>query len=261
MSDVYGAASPIADRLAEAAESVGVKRPLLRQSDAPARSGVFQLRRCRLHLLGTEGASKMLRVGLTGSIAVGKSRVLTLLNSFGCITLDADQLTHDLLSSGSSVAREVVDVFGTTICDSTGTIDRRKLAAIIFADPSRRTRLNSIIHPCIREAIEEWFPAAARQNPNGIAVVDAALIIEAGCRHEYDRLIVVFCDERDQLARVIARDGLSRDEALQRLNAQLSSEEKRKHADFEIDTSGPPEATETQVRAVFEKLRTIQSQC
>ncbi|MBI4469114.1 MAG: dephospho-CoA kinase [Acidobacteria bacterium] len=199
----------------------------------------------------------MLKVGLTGSIAVGKSHVLALLGERGCMILDADHIAHDAILPPSEAYRELVEAFGPGILGAGGRIERARLGAIVFADAEKRARLNAIVHPRVRETIEQSLAAFAATNPGGIAVVDAALIIEAGMREAFDRLIVVYCDPQEQRRRVMARDRISAQEAERRIGAQLSSDQKRRYADYEIDTTDAYEATRAQVIKTYQQLQTL----
>lgn len=199
----------------------------------------------------------MLRVGLTGSIAVGKSGVLSEFRALGCLTIDADQVAHEVIMPPSRAYHQIVDAFGREVLDRSGEIDRARLGARVFDDREKLTRLNAIVHPRVREAIERRLHDLAASHPDRITVIDGALIIEAGHRHDYDRLVVVFCDPEEQLRRVMARGSLNREEAVRRVNAQLSSDEKRKYADFEIDTSGTSDQTRAKVAEIYQRLKGV----
>src|SRR6266545_7231728 len=179
----------------------------------------------------------MLRVGLTGSIGVGKSFVSGVLVELGCRVLDADEIAREVVAPGSPALREVVGAFGAEILQSDGTLDRSKLGALVFADPDKRVSLNSILHPYIIAQQDQQLRKWETEEPNGIAVVDAALMIESGGFKRFDKLIVVHCRPEVQLERVMARNGLSREEAERRISAQLPQEDKKSFADYLIDTS------------------------
>ena len=199
----------------------------------------------------------MLRVGLTGSIAVGKSFVSDVLAELGCRRLDADQTARAVVAPGSPGLARVVEQFGADVLTSDGSLDRAKLGALVFADSDQRTLLNSILHPYIiaqqDEQLREWETA----DPNGIAVVDAALMIESGGYKRFDKLIVVHCRAEVQLERLMIRDGLSRSDAEQRIAAQMPQEEKLKFADYRIDTSDGFAAARGQTIEVFAKLNEL----
>jgi dephospho-CoA kinase len=197
----------------------------------------------------------MLKVGLTGSIAVGKSNVLAVLAELGCVTFDADKIAHAVMEPGRRAHTEIVGDFGAGVLKPDGRIDRVKLGAIVFADSERRKRLNEIVHPRVIEEQNRLLAEAESANPYGIAVIDAALMIESGGAKRFDKLIVVFCDRESQVSRLMARNGIGRDEAELRIAAQMSSDEKRRFADYEIDTSGTLEETRWLVVSVYDDLR------
>ena len=199
----------------------------------------------------------MLKVGLTGSIAVGKSFVLKSLSELGCYTLDADKIAREVVAPNMPGLKAVAEVFGKDILKNDATIDRAKLGAIVFADEGKRLRLNSILHPFIIAEQDQRVRDWEQRDPKGVAVVDAALMIESGGYRRFDKLIVVHCRPEVQLARLIARDGISIEEAEKRIAAQLSQEEKKKHADFLIDTSEGFEATRARTKEVFAALKSV----
>ncbi len=197
----------------------------------------------------------MLRVGLTGSIGVGKTFVTGLLAELGCHVIDADDLAREVVALGSPALRKVVSEFGPGVLQSDGTLDRAKLGAIVFADSAKRQLLNSILHPYIIAEQDQRLREWEAEDPDGIAVVDAALMIESGGYKRFDKLIVVHCDPEVQLERLMSRNGLTREEAVQRVEAQMDQEEKKKFADYLIDTSDGFDATREQTQAVYEQLR------
>jgi len=196
----------------------------------------------------------MLRVGLTGSIGVGKSFVAGVLRELGCHVLDADQTAREVVIPGSPGLAHIVKAFGKEMLREDGTLDRQRLGALVFENTDKRALLNSILHPHIiarqDEIIREW----ERIDPLGIAVIDAALMIESGGYKRFDKLIVVYCDPEVQLERLMLRDELSPEEAEKRVNAQMSQLEKQKYADYLIDTSAGFEATRQRTQEVYEDL-------
>jgi dephospho-CoA kinase len=196
----------------------------------------------------------MLKVGLTGGIASGKSTVASMLRDLDCPLLEADPLGHELLEQGQPAYNEVVAEFGKPVLDSYGKVDRSKLGAIVFADAEKRARLNQILHPRILDVIRKWFAALDRPGGPELAVVEAALIIEARFNKELDRLIVCWSRPEQQLERLQER-GLSLQDAQLRIAAQMPVDEKRLMGDEVIDCSGTIEVTERQVAEVFEKLK------
>lgn len=203
-------------------------------------------------------ANRMLRVGLTGGLACGKSFVGEALADLGCHLLQADQLGHEALLQGGEAYGPVVRAFGPGILGGNGEIDRRALAALVFGDPGRLALLNRFIHPLVMRQEEEWMARVVATDPRGIAVVEAAILIETGSYRRFDKLIVVICDEEQQVQRSMKRDGVAREEVLARLSRQMPLAEKLKYADFTVDTSGTKEATLRQTRAVYESLRRIE---
>lgn len=197
----------------------------------------------------------MLRVGLTGSIAVGKSFVCEVFRGLGCHVLDADLVARDVVKPGTPGLAKIVEEFGSDILTVRGELDRAKMAAIVFEDEGKRLLLNSIVHPLVFESQNKWLAASESEDPNGIAIVDAALMIESGGYKRYERLIVVWCDPDIQLQRLRLRNDLPEDEAKKRIAAQMPQEEKKRYADLLIDTSNGFEDTRRQVHEVFEKLK------
>jgi dephospho-CoA kinase len=202
----------------------------------------------------------MLKVGLTGSIGVGKSFVSSVFEKLGCRVLDADKTAREVVAANTPGLRAVINAFGTGILQPDGTLDRAKLGAIIFADETRRLLLNSLLHPFIIEAQDKKLLEWEREEPRGIAIVDAALMIESGGYKRFDKLIVVHCDPEIQMERLMARENITRDEAARRIGAQMSQEEKKRHADFLIDTSGGFDDTRRRTEEVYQTLRSLVAQ-
>jgi dephospho-CoA kinase len=197
----------------------------------------------------------MLKAGLTGSIAVGKSHVLEMFSELGAHVLDADQTARDVVKPGSKGLQQIVEHFGTSILTSAGELDRPKMASIVFADDEKRELLNAIVHPLVFEEQDRWLRETEKTDPRGIAIVDAALMIESGGYKRFDELIVVWCEPEIQLKRLMLRDELALEDAQKRIASQMPQEEKKKYADHLIDTSNSYENTCLQVTSVFEKLR------
>jgi dephospho-CoA kinase len=195
----------------------------------------------------------VLRVGLTGGIASGKSLVLRGLAAAGLHTLDLDAVAHLVTAPGGAAHREVVEAFGPGILLPDGSIDRRALGSIVFEDPGARSTLNAIVHPRVRE--EEARRVAAVSSRAGTAfVTDAALLVEAGLHLRFDRLVVVYCPADLQLARLMRREGLDEAAARARLASQMPPEEKRRYGHSVIDSSGPVEETERAAARLAEEL-------
>lgn len=197
----------------------------------------------------------MLRVGLTGGIAVGKSFVSSVLAELGCRVFDADRIARAVVRPGTPALAEIVAAFGADVLAPDGTLDRAKLGALVFADAEARARLNAIVHPRVHAEQDRLLREVEARDPHGVAVVDAALLIESGGYRRFDVVVVVWCRPEVQLTRLMARNGLGREEAERRIAAQMSSEEKRRYADFEIDTSEGFEPTRRQVVALHAALR------
>lgn len=196
----------------------------------------------------------MLRVGLTGGIASGKSTVASLLRDYEYPVLDADSIARELLEPGQNAYKEVVREFGDGILVRGGAVDRSKLGAIVFSDAKKRERLNQILHPRIQEVVAQWFAALDRPGGPDMAFEDAALILEAGAKKNMDRVVVCWCRPEQQLERLQQR-GLSAVDAKLRIAAQMPMDEKRRLADEQIDCSGSIEETHRQVKAVIAKLK------
>lgn len=197
----------------------------------------------------------MLRVGLTGSIGVGKTFVAGVFAELGCHVLDADDLAREVVAPGSEALQRVVERFGAEILRDDGTLDRAKLGAIVFAEPDKRRLLNSILHPYIIAQQDQRLRQWEAEDPDGIGIIDAALMIESGGSKRFNKLIVVHCRPEIQLSRLMARNNLSLAEAERRINSQMSQEEKKAFADYLIDTSEGFEAARKRTEVVYKELR------
>ena len=194
----------------------------------------------------------MLRVGLTGGIATGKSYCLARFAALGVPIVDADLLARDAVAPGSRALADVATRFGASILLPDGSLDRAALGRIVFTDRAARTDLEAIVHPEVYRRIGEWF--AARPPATRLAIADIPLLFETGHEHDFERVIVAACDPQQQLRRLMQRDGLSEAEARARLNAQWPIEEKVARADYVIRTDGSVADTDSQVRTVYEML-------
>ena len=199
----------------------------------------------------------MLRVGLTGGLASGKTFVGHALADLGCYLIEADKLGHDVLAPGGEVHDAVVHEFGDAILDQEGNIDRRKLSGIVWDQPERLAKLNSLVHPAVWKREEQRMAEIERSDPQAIAVVEAAILVETGSYKRFDRLIVVTCTAEQQMERALKRGPYGREEVLARLSRQLPLAEKVRVADYVINTSGTKENTLEQVRAVYSSLRSL----
>jgi len=209
----------------------------------------------------------MLKVGLTGGIAAGKSVVGEMFVALGAHLVQADRIAHSLMQPGELVYNEVVRHFGREILNPDGSVNRSKLAEVAFGPASapqgqrasRIDELNRIVHPVVIRSQDEWMEEMGRQDPQAVAIVEAALILEAGAGERFDRLVVVTCAEEQRVTRFAARQKIdleaARKEVTRRMAAQLPDEEKIKAADIVIDNSGSLEKTRERVGVVWEQLR------
>ncbi|MCP5120018.1 MAG: dephospho-CoA kinase [bacterium] len=201
----------------------------------------------------------MLRVGLTGGLASGKSFVGKTLAGLGCCWISADELGHRVLAPGGDAFDAVVAAFGGGILKEDGSIDRTRLANEVFGRPERLELLNGLVHPHVIRLEEELMEEFAATEPTGIAVVEAAILVETGGRDRFDKLIVARCDEEQQIERAMRREGATLELVMARLSRQMPLDEKVRLADYVIDTSGDKEQTAEQVQKVYESLRSISS--
>ena len=195
----------------------------------------------------------MLRIGLTGGIASGKTTVRRVFERVGIPMLDADALTHEFFAPGGELVEEVAGHFGSDVVDRDGGIDRKTLGALVFADPAEREWLNGVVHPRIWQRIET-FLRQREDEGRRVAGVEAALMVETGSAASYDRLVVVVCRPEQQFERLTARSGMSPEEARLRLAAQMDPVEKARRADDLVDASGTPEGTEAAAANVARAL-------
>lgn len=201
----------------------------------------------------------MLRVGLTGGLACGKTFVGEALASFGCLLIQADVLGHEALAPGGEIYPMVLREFGDDLAAEDGSIDRRLLATRVFGQPEKLARLNALVHPYVVRREEEMIAEFGKREPHGIAVVEAAILIETGSYTRFDKLILVTCREEQQVERALRRAGAVEEDVRARLSRQMPLAEKLKFADLVIDTSGEKEDTLRQTRAAYEALRRIES--
>jgi dephospho-CoA kinase len=193
------------------------------------------------------------RVALTGGIATGKSHVRGWFEREGVPTIDSDVLARQAVAPGTPGLAAVADRFGPDVLDETGALNRRAMASIVFRDAAARRDLEAIVHPAVRHATDSWFATLDRQQ-HPFAIADIPLLYEAGRARDFDRVIAVLCDSATQLQRLMRRDSLSEIEARQRIAAQWPLEEKRRRADYIIETDGSYEETDARTRDVYEQL-------
>jgi dephospho-CoA kinase len=203
----------------------------------------------------TDSARRFLLVGLTGGIATGKSTVSRMLRDLGCVIVDADVLAREVVEPGAPAFREIVTEFGPDVVQPDGTLDRKRLGAVVFADAARRRRLEAITHPAIRASFATRLQSLVEQGFAGIVVFDAAVMIESGNYKNMDRLVVVATDPETQRIRLMARDGIGAEDAARRVASQMPLAEKVKLADYVIDNSGDRAATAARVREVYGTLQ------
>ncbi len=197
----------------------------------------------------------MLVAGLTGSIATGKSTVSTILKDLGAFIVDADRVAREVVRPGTRAWEAIVRIFGAEVLHPGGEIDRERLGRIVFNDAAMRAMLEEVVHPEVMSAMDEQVSAIGQGSPDALVILDVPLLIETGMHRGLREVIVVYCPEDQQIARLMVRDAVSRDEALARVRAQLSIEEKRRYASLVIDNSASLEETRAQVEAAHRDLR------
>ncbi len=202
----------------------------------------------------------MLRVGLTGGYATGKSLVAKELERLGCHLIYADELGHAVLQRHGEAYAATVNAFGPDILNAAGAIDRKKLGEIVFGSPELLEKLSGFVHPAVIRLEERMIEQFEREDPRGIAVVEAAILIETGRNAVFDRVILTSCDEETQIARGMKRDYATREQVLARLSKQLPLEEKKRHAHYVIETSGTKGETARQVEEVYRELKKLASE-
>lgn len=199
----------------------------------------------------------MLKVGLTGGIASGKSTVSEAFARLGAKVLDADEVAREVVLPGKPAWTKLRHTFGSEFFHPDGRLNRSKLRRLVFADPEQRSRLNEIVHPEVMREIDFRFEQLTSSAEHAVVLVDVPLLIEVGVAHRFDKVVVVYANESVQVMRLMQRDGLSREEARQALSVQIDLREKAKKADFVIDNSGTPEETQAQVEKVWQELLTL----
>jgi len=210
--------------------------------------------------------SRPCRVALTGGIASGKSHCLRVFAALGVPTIDADVVARDVVEPGTAGLAAIIARFGPAVLDEHGRLDRAALGRVVFGDPAERRALEAIVHPAVYQAITDWFDSEKsrrvafyenrKKRPDGFfAIADIPLLFETGHERDFDKVVVAACRDDQQLARLMARDGLDEADARQRLAAQLPLADKAARADYVIDTSGTVEDTDAQVTRVWRALQ------
>jgi len=196
----------------------------------------------------------MVRVGLTGGIASGKSSVCDIFSRLGARVLDADIIAREVVKPGRPAWMKLRETFGLEFFHPDGSLNRRSLRRLVFRDPEKRRQLDEIVHPEVMRAVREWLEAMGRGEPHAVLLVDIPLLVEVGAVKGFDRVVLVFVKEEIQLARLMERDRLSLEEARKALEAQMPLREKLAFADYVVDNNGSLEETQLQVEAVWREL-------
>jgi len=196
----------------------------------------------------------MLNVGLTGGIASGKSTVAAMLVEKGAFHIDFDILAHDVEKPDMPAWRAIIDAFGPEILNEDGTISRARLGAIVFADQDKMAQLNAIVHPAVFAAWHRQLIDIKKEKADAIVLSDVPLLIEAGIKQMVDVVLLVYISPEEQLRRLMARNGYTREEALSRLRAQMPIQDKLALADLVVNNEGPRDETQEQVTAVWREL-------
>ena len=196
----------------------------------------------------------MLKVGLTGGIASGKSAVCEAFARLGARVIDTDEIAREVVRAGGSAWRKLREAFGTAFFQPDGALDRQRLRRLVFADSEKRSQLNSIVHPEVIKEVKKRSEQIATTDPDAVILVDAPLLLEVAATERFDRVVVVYVDEKIQRNRLTRRDGLSKEEARQALSAQMDLRQKAEEAHYVIDNSGSIEETEAQVQRVWQEL-------
>ncbi len=199
----------------------------------------------------------MISVGLTGGIGCGKSTVAGMFASFGAVTINSDDIGRTLMQPGNVVYDRIVSGFGSEMVDDNGQLDRVKLADIVFHNLEKLKHLNAIVHAPVLREIDRQVQLARRKDPNAVILVESAVLFEAGQNRRFDKMVVVWCNPEQQVERYVAKSRVSAEDVQRRMDAQMPGEEKKRLADFVIDTSGPMEDSEKQSREIFTQLQTL----
>lgn len=197
----------------------------------------------------------MIRVGLTGGIASGKSQAARIFKKLGAYLIDADELAREAVRPGRPALTKIVEAFGKDVLHPDQTLNRAKLGRLIFDHPEKRARLDSIVHPCVFSEEERLRTEIARKDPKAVIVFDAALLIETGAYRYMDKIILVTVDRQEQISRIMKRDGLAQDAAVKRVEAQMPVAQKERVADYVIDGGGSLDSLERRIRKIYKELK------
>ncbi len=199
----------------------------------------------------------MLKIGLTGGIASGKSTVAAMFVELGARLIDTDVIARQVVAPGGPVLRKIIEDFGPEILDANGDLDRRRLREHIFKDNEVRNKLNEIVHPAVTAQVQAELDNIAQDDPKAVALVDVPLLFETNAEKRYKAVVVVFVPPQVQVQRLMVRDSVSQEAAEQSLKAQMPLDEKRKKAQFVVDNSGTLQETRKQVQAVWQILCSV----
>ncbi|HWP84160.1 MAG TPA: dephospho-CoA kinase [Terriglobia bacterium] len=202
----------------------------------------------------------MISAGLTGGIGSGKSTAAAFFASLGAVTINSDEIGREMMKPGTVVYDRIVSAFGPDVVDASGQLDRHKLAEIVFQDLDKLKHLNAIVHAPVLREIDRQMQIQRAKNPQAVVIVESAVLFEAAQERRFDKMIVAWCRPEQQVERYVARSGLSEEDVRRRMAAQMPGDEKKRRADFVIDTSVSLQETERQVREVFAQLQALASQ-
>ena len=198
-----------------------------------------------------------LLAGLTGGMGSGKSTVGKLFQSRGAYVLDADEICRSLVEPGKPAWQETVDLLGNEVLRDDQTLDRRKVADIVFNDPEKKKALESILHPRVMEEEQAIYKDIMKDDPGALVIIDAALLIESENYRQVDKVIVIACDIEIQIRRIMAKNTFSREDAQRRLQQQMPLEEKVKFADYVLHNDSGLSELEEKVEALFHQLKQL----
>jgi len=202
----------------------------------------------------------MISAGLTGGIGSGKSTVAQYFAALGAVTINSDEIGRNMMQPGTVVYDRIVSGFGPEVVDASGKLDRAKLADIVFHDLDKLKHLNAIVHAPVLREIDRLMQLHRAKNPNAVVLVESAVLFEAGQHKRFDKMVVTWCRPEQQVERFRSRSSLSEEDIRARMAAQMPGEEKKRMADFVIDTSASLADTERQVKEVYTQLQALASQ-
>lgn len=197
----------------------------------------------------------MIWVGLTGGVASGKSTLSQFFREAGAYIIDADEIAHEVIRKTGLAYQPIVEIFGEKILDVSGEVDRKRLGEIVFADAGKRARLNLLVHPHVFDIAEARKREMLSRNKDAVIIFDAALLIETGVYREMDWVLLAYVDKETQVARLIKRDGLSKEEAERRIDIQMPLDEKAHLVDEIIDNRASPAVVEIKVKEIYQRLQ------